>query len=70
MQAVNQQALVSMTTNEFATKFRSKTEVYAFLSIDVGAYLPPRDNVNIYFLKDLVIGKKKRKYCISLISIV
>ena len=48
-----------LTTSEFSAKFRSKNEVYAFLSIDVEAYLPSKDCVTIYFLKDLVNGKKK-----------
>ena len=52
----NQASRVQITTNEFAVKFRSKTEVYAFMSIDVGAYLPPNGSVTIYFLKDLVMG--------------
>jgi hypothetical protein len=50
-----------LTTSEFSAKFRSKNEVYAFLSIDVEAYLPSKDCVTIYFLKDLVNGKKKCK---------
>ena len=36
-----------ITAAEFAAKFRSKTEVYAFLSIDVAAYLPPHECVTI-----------------------
>ena len=51
-----------LTTSEFSAKFRSKNEVYAFLSIDVEAYLPSKDCVTIYFLKDLVNGKKKCKW--------
>jgi hypothetical protein len=50
-----------LTTSEFSAKFRSKNEVYAFLSIDVEAYLPSKDCVTIYFLKDLVNGKRKCK---------
>ena len=50
-----------LTTSEFSAEFRSKNEVYAFLSIDVEAYLPSKDCVTIYFLKDLVNGKKKCK---------
>ena len=64
----NQQAKVRITTSEFSAKFRSKTEVYAFLSIDVGAYLPPRETVTIYYLKDLVSGKKKCKDLLPLIT--
>ena len=59
---MNQPAKVRITTNEFSAKFRSKSEVYALLSIDVGAYLAPPECVTIYFLKDLVSGKKKCKY--------
>lgn len=65
----NQQANVHITTNEFAAKFRSKTEVYAFLSIDVSAYLPAKEAVTIYHLKDLITGKKKCKYYFRLISV-
>ena len=65
----NQQAKVRITTNEFAAKFRSKTEVYTFLAIDVGAYLPAKEGVTIYHLKDLITGKKKCKYYLRLISV-
>ena len=59
-----------ITAAEFAAKFRSKTEVYAFLSIDVAAYLPPHECVTIYFLKELVEGKKKRKSHVLLTSLI
>ena len=48
-----------VTSKEFAAKYRSKREVYNFLATDVGVYLPPYDNVTIYFLKDLIWGRKK-----------
>ena len=47
-----------VTSKEFAAKYRSKREVYNFLATDVGVYLPPYDNVTIYFLKELMGGKK------------
>ena len=50
----------SVTSAAFAAKFRSKREVYQFLSVDVKAYLPPLDNVTIYFLKDILMRKKRR----------
>ena len=59
MHAIQQQAKVRITTSEFSAKFRSKIEVYSFLAIDVGAYLPPHECVTIYFLKDLANSKKK-----------
>ena len=33
-------AKVKVTSKDFAAKFRSKREVYNFMSVDVGAYLP------------------------------
>ena len=60
MQAAQNQS-TRVTTTEFASKFRSKNEVYTFLAIDVAAYLPAPECVTIYFCKDLVSGKKKCK---------
>ena len=51
-----------LTIKEFAAKFRSKNEVYQFLTVDVKAYLPKKDNVTMYYLKDICTGKKKCKY--------
>ena len=65
-----------VTSKDFMAKFSSKREVYNFLSIDVGAYLPSYgksivysalilflnpEQVTIYFIKDLLNGKKKSK---------
>ena len=47
-----------ITAAEFAAKYKSKKEVYALLAVDVGAYLPAYQLVTIYFLKDLLSGKK------------
>ena len=66
MQASQQVDKVRITTSEFSAKFRSKNEVYTFLAVDVGAYLPPTECVTIYFLKDLVSGKRKCKHPIRL----
>ena len=38
--AMMAQAKVKITSKDFAAKFQSKREVYNFLSIDVGVYLP------------------------------
>ena len=54
--------VTKITTAAFSAKFRSKNEVYQFLTIDVGAVLPDKEGVTIYFLKDLVRGIKKCKY--------
>ena len=50
-----------VTTAEFSAKFRSKYEIYRFLTIDAMAYLPPPECVTMYYLKDLVRGVKKCK---------
>ena len=49
----------SITAATFASKFRSKREIYVFLTVDVKAYLCNCDSLTIYFLKDLVTGKRK-----------
>ena len=61
MQPANagQPQMLSVSSKEFAAKYRSKREIYNFLAADVGVYLPPYDNVTIYFMKDLMFGKKK-----------
>ena len=57
MQARNQNR-PTVTAAAFGAKFRSKREIYQFLTIDVKAYLPECDHVTIYFLKDMMTGKK------------
>ena len=49
----------SVTAATFSSKFRSKREIYVFLTVEVKAYLCNCDNLTIYFLKDLVMGKRK-----------
>jgi hypothetical protein len=48
-----------VTAAAFSSKFRSKKEIYVFLTVDVRAYLPNYDNLTIYFCKDLVSGQRK-----------
>ena len=50
-----------ITTQQFSAKFRSKKEVYYFLTYECNAYLPSYKTISIYFLKDLIRGKKKCK---------
>ena len=57
----NKNNLSKVLTSEFETKFRNKLEVYRFLDVDVDAYLPPKDCSTIYFLKDIIRGKRKCK---------
>ena len=52
-------AMAQISSKEFSAKYRSKREIYNFLACDVGIYLPPYDNVTIYYLKELMSGKKQ-----------
>ena len=52
MNPVQQRAeLVRVNVHEIEQKFRSKREIYNFLTIDCDAYLPKKGTVNIFFLK-------------------
>ena len=73
-----QPAKKKITSKEFASKFKSKREIYEFLTNDLLIHIPHYgkcvyyllltpafasiDQITIYFLKDLLNGKKKRKY--------
>ena len=59
---ISTEARKRVTTAEFAAKFRSKLEVYNFMSIDVGAYMPAPESVTIYFLRQLARGDRKCKF--------
>ena len=47
---------------EFAAKYSSKKEVYAFLAGQCKIYLAGYDSCSIYFLQDIATGQKKRKF--------
>jgi hypothetical protein len=47
-----------ITTAAFQAKFNSKHECYFFLSVECKAYLPPIDNVTIYWLRQLISGQR------------
>jgi hypothetical protein len=49
-----------VSAKEFSAKFNSKYECYYFLSVECKAYLPPMDNVTIYWLKQLISGERVR----------
>lgn len=52
---------VQVSAKEFASKFKSKYEIYCFLTVEAKCYLSPYNTVSIYFLKDLASGKKPCK---------
>ena len=52
--------VTKVSAKAFMAKYNSKKEIYNFLACDVGVYLPHADNVTIYFLKEIMSGKKKK----------
>ncbi len=48
-----------ISAQAFAAKFKSKKEIYQLLTVDAKAYLPIYDCITIFFLKDIISGKKK-----------
>ena len=53
--------IAKFTYQEWGARFKSKSENYRFLTTEVGAYLPEYTQISVYFLKDLLAGKKKCK---------
>ena len=45
--------------HQLAEKFKSKNELYNFLSLDCKAYLPSIRSTNVYFYKQILRGEKK-----------
>ena len=61
MEHIDQRPNERVLASSFASKFASKREVFNFLSVEMHAYLCAHDQVTIYFLRDLMAGKKKCK---------
>ena len=57
-----QRRTVKVSAKYFASKHNNKRECYQLLTQKRGAYLPKYDTLTIYFIKDLIAGKKKCKY--------
>jgi hypothetical protein len=51
-------AYPQINVHELSSKMRSKKELYNFLLQDGSVYLPPITATNVYFLKQLLNGKK------------
>ncbi len=50
-----------VTAQQFGSKFQTKSAIHRFLTCEVGAILPPEECLTMYFMRDLVIGRKKCK---------
>ena len=53
----------TMDVKNFAAKFSTKGEVYRFLTVEAGVYLPHYPTVSIWHMKDLASGTKKVSFC-------
>jgi hypothetical protein len=58
-----------VSAQTFAAKFKSKKEIFNFLTVDAKAFLPPYDTITIYHMRDIVSGTKKVSGHLDLILI-
>ena len=49
-----------MTSADVGKVARTKREIYNILAVDAQVYLPPYDNTTIYFMDEIMKGKKKK----------
>ena len=56
---------VSINVKEFAARFRSKYEIYSFLTVECHFYLPSYDQTSIWWLRAIALGEKKGKTIIT-----
>ena len=54
-----QQQITRIHPASFSAKYKSKREVWRFLTSEAGVYLPAYEVVTIYHMRDLVAGKRK-----------
>jgi hypothetical protein len=57
---------VSVPLKEFAAKASTKGDCYHLMSQDLKAYLPPKDTVTAWHLRDLATGAKAHLHCNNL----
>jgi hypothetical protein len=50
-----------MLSSTWAAKASTKYETYIILQTEVKVYLPRQEHLTLYFLKDIISSKKKRK---------
>ena len=67
MNAMN--ANVQVNAKAFATKYQSKRECWNFLAVQAAAYLPAFHCVTLFYLKQIIAGKKRCK-CHSMLSLM
>jgi len=50
-----------ITAKAIAAKMSTKREIFNFCTVEGKIYLPSYEQVTIYYLKDILSGKKKRE---------
>ena len=54
---------VRISSKEFQAKYNSELEIYNFLATDCGVFLPPFENVTIYFVSPFLFMSLYRCWC-------
>ena len=49
----------SLNLNDLSIKARTKNEVYRILTTEANLYLPLQKETSIYFIRDIIHGRKK-----------
>ena len=47
-----------ITAKVFGAKYKSKAEIFRFLTVEYNCYLPPHKVLTLYFLRSLISGEK------------
>ena len=59
----------TINVHNLGLKARTKNELYRLLTVETYMYLPPQKETSIYFVRDIVHGKKKASSFTNLIYI-
>ena len=50
---------IKINLNVLGIKARTKNELYRLLTTEANMYLPPQKETSIYFVRDIIHGRKK-----------
>ena len=56
---IQQPQLTTLNIASITDKLSSKRDIFNFLTVEMGAYMPPYKDVSTFFLKDVLTGKRK-----------
>ena len=55
----NNQQNVAINAGAFGAKYKSKGEIYRWLTSEAAIYLPPYESVTVFHMRDICGGKRK-----------